>query len=656
MRRPNSNIVPFSLALYLLLISAVPNFVLRTKADPRITEAGHGCSLINTTNPSAFSENRKTVFSLLVKNISSTGFATASHGNGKDSVYGLAQCRNDLSMEDCSKCYATATEQIVIYCPFEIGARMIFEGCFLRYENETFFDQALDGGNSNVCISYSSSSPKLFNETALRLLADIKSKAFKNEGFATSKISAKGLQTPIYGLAMCRRTLTTNSCDVCLQHATKLVQRCFSLQDGRALDAGCYLRYSTLAFFSIPSSSSSPSKIVLILVGTFGGVALIALLMVFLIFRHPFRKFYTKLSGPRQHEEAEAYFITEEDFRWDHLFNYDSLRVATKNFDANMKIGEGGFGQVYKGIFRDGQEAAVKKLFVQKSSRVSDEFVTEVKLISAVRHRNLVRLLGCCTRGPEKLLVYEFMPNMSLDKHLFGNTAKQLSWKMRFEIILGTAHGLAYLNEESPFRILHRDIKAANILLDNDFHAKIADFGLARLFPEDQTHLTTRVGGTIGYTAPEYAIHGHLTDKVDVYSYGMLVLEVVSGRKYIDSTLSAQMELLLEWAWNLYENKEAFSLVDRRLIGEPELNREEILKVIQIALLCTQGTPELRPLMSKVVSMLTSNTTVFAQPSRPAFIDNYSTSKGLSSVNFGQMEPSSTATSQATLSISFEPR
>ncbi|GLJ33764.1 hypothetical protein SUGI_0678640 [Cryptomeria japonica] len=166
-----------------------------------------------------------------------------------------------------------------------------------------------------------------------------------------------------------------------------------------------------------------------------------------------------------------------------------------------MKTGEGGFGQVFKGILSNGREVAMKKLFVKQSTRASDEFVTEVKLISAVRHRNLVRLLGCCTRGLEKLLVYEFMPNMSLDKHLFANKAKLLSWKKRFEIIMGTAHELAYLNEESRSRILHRDIKAANILLDNEFQAKIADFGLARLFPEDMTHLATRVGGTVGYTA-----------------------------------------------------------------------------------------------------------------------------------------------------------
>lgn len=245
------------------------------------------------------------------------------------------------------------------------------------------------------------------------------------------------------------------------------------------------------------------------------------------------------------------------------------------------------------------------------------EFVTEVKLISVVRHQNLVHFLGYCRRGMERLLVYEFIPNTSLDRHLFANTSKPLSWKMRFEIILGTTHGLAYLNEEFSFRILHQDIKAANILLDNDFQAKIADFGLARLFPDDMTHLTTRVGGTIGYIAPEYVVHGQLTEKVDVYSYGMLVLEIVSGRKYTEPKLPAQMELPLRWAWSLYKKNEAYKLVDTKLIeSDPEVNKEEILKVIQIALLCTQGAPESRP-----SGTLSSSTITFYVKKRPG-LDN----------------------------------
>ncbi|GLJ34080.1 hypothetical protein SUGI_0685130 [Cryptomeria japonica] len=544
-------------------------------------------SLVQYPNATAFKENLNNAFLLLAINISSTAFATASNGNGIDGVYGLTQCRNGLSKENCSTCYAAAKDQILTYYPVDRGATTAFDGWFLRYGNFTFFDQAIDGGYSSMCTSDASARPILFNETAHRLLADVRSKALTNEGFATDEISAKGLSTASYGLAMCRQTLTTNSCD-----------------DGRGLDAGCYLRYSTLPFFTAPSSSSSPSKIVPILVGILGGAALIAILCLLFMFRHSIRNLYSKLF------ETVEYFIAEEEPTWDHLFSYDSIRAATKNFDPNMKIGEGGFGQVFKAKFKDAQEVAVKKL-----TRALDGFDNEDRLISAVRHPNLV-----------------------------PNTAEPLGWITRFGIILGTARGLAHLNEERPDRILHRDIKAANILLDNDCNA------LSRR----PTHLTARGGGTIGYIAPEYALRGQLTEKVDVYSYGILVLEIVSGRKGMDSALP---EFLLEWAWNLYDKNEAFSVVDPRLIEEErELNREEILKIIQIAFLCTQGAPELRPsLMSKVVSMLTSNTQILAQPNRPAFIDNKSRSNGFVSLNMEGMESPSVA-SHAPVSNSLEPR
>ncbi|KAH9288587.1 hypothetical protein KI387_032704 [Taxus chinensis] len=654
MSSPTTNICSASLAMYFILILASPNFVHHLQADPQTVEAGHGCSLIDSENPPAFRENRAAVFSSLAKNVSSTRFATASNGQGANAVYGLAQCRNDLSLNDCSECHRESQNQIVTYCRDNFGARMIYDGCFLRYENYTFFDQAVDPGVSNVCSSEDSTSPRIFNNTVQKLLENINSEAVKNEGFATGKMSANGLPTPLYGLAMCRKTLSTNSCDVCLQDATKYINGCPPRQDGKALEAGCYLRYSTIPFFSIKSSSSRPSKIVLILIGTLGGAALIAILGVLFIYGRSFRKFRTKVPERTQNEdtgEEEVYFAAEEYPKGDRQFTYDALRAATQNFDPSMKIGEGGFGQVYKGTLSDGRDVAVKKLFVKQSTRAMDEFATEIKLISAIRHRNLVRLLGCCTRGMEKLLVYEFMPNMSLDKHLFG---KPLSWKMRLDVIVGTAHGLAYLNDESRFRIIHRDIKAANILLDNDFQPKIADFGLARLFPDDHTHLTTRVGGTIGYTAPEYATQGQLTDKADVYSYGMLVLEIVSGRKIIDSNLSPEMELLLQWAWSLHEKNEEFELVDQRIAKEEsEMNKHDVLKVIRIALLCTQGAPETRPSMSNVVSMLTSNSEILVQPTPPAFIDVSSNSD---TINIRWMESSMVASSQATISTSLGAR
>eukprot|EP00253_Pinus_taeda_P032257 PITA_32257 len=336
------------------------------------------------------------------------------------------------------------------------------------------------------------------------------------------------------------------------------------------------------------------------------------------------------------------------------LFEYKVLRDSTGNFDRNNMLGKGGFGEVYKGRLPDGRDVAVKKLNGKHTVQAAEEFLTEVKLISSVSHRNLVRLLGCCKRGHKRLLVYEYMSNNSLDKHLFGRLfllmrsfftihvvfrnhvtcaealeyycwrsageiRNPLSWENRLNIIVGTARGLAYLHGESNVRIIHRDIKCANILLDDRLHPKIADFGLARFFPESRTHVSTRVGGTIGYTAPEYAVHGQLTEKADIYSYGIVVLEIVSGRKCVDARLPAPLQLLLEWAWNQFEQNQVLDIVDPLLEGQ--YSREQALRVITIALQCTQGSWTQRPAMSKVVLMLTDNSESTGQPTRPAFID-----------------------------------
>uniref|UniRef100_A0A0C9S6N5 TSA: Wollemia nobilis Ref_Wollemi_Transcript_14504_2337 transcribed RNA sequence n=1 Tax=Wollemia nobilis TaxID=56998 RepID=A0A0C9S6N5_9CONI len=651
----NSQGTWLALAMYALL--AIANFGTEVsgKLQP-YRKAGYGCSPTKYKNGKVFEDNLAKVFASLDKNVSFTKFATASNGEGTDAVFGLAQCRNDSSTKDCAECYNEAKKQIVQDCAGFNGARLFYDGCFLRYENNSFFDETVDVAGFNDCNDEESVQPQIFNQTVHELLAKINSRAAENGGFAADKLNADGLPTTVYGLAMCRRTLSSNNCGYCLKEAVKRITPCLPRRDGKALEAGCYLHY-----FTYSSSSKGHSKIPIVLVGTIGGAALVTIICLLIVYKHSFRALYAKITGVSQYEEAEdEHFPRDEHDALGYRFNYDALKAATNNFHENNKIGEGGFSQVYKGNFSDGTEVAVKKLFMKHSTRAMDDFVTEVKLLSTVLHRNLVRLLGCCTRGRERLLVYEFVLNSSLDKHLFGEAAKNIGWKTRFQIILGTAHGLAYLNEESQFRIVHRDIKAANILLDNDFHPKIADFGLARLFPDDQIHLTTRVGGTIGYTAPEYAVHGRLTEKADVYSYGILVLEIVGGRKIMDLRLPSEMQLLLGWAWSLYEKNEAFGVVDRKLMESSECKKEEVLRVIHIALLCTQGAPQMRPSMSAVVSMLTSNTEILVRPTRPAFIDDNYDPRGSIITNVGGLLVSSSTSeapsSNATVSISMEPR
>uniref|UniRef100_A0A1D1YUR0 Cysteine-rich receptor-like protein kinase 25 n=1 Tax=Anthurium amnicola TaxID=1678845 RepID=A0A1D1YUR0_9ARAE len=240
-------------------------------------------------------------------------------------------------------------------------------------------------------------------------------------------------------------------------------------------------------------------------------------------------------------------------------FPYDVLAAATRNFSAKHKLGEGGFGPVYKGRLEDGREVAVKKLS-RGSRQGAKEFMNEAMLLSRVQHKNVVNLYGYCTASPssstlssgdgyqEKLLVYEYVPHESLDKLLFqAEKRKELDWKKRHDIILGVARGLLYLHEDAHTTIIHRDIKASNILLDDKWAPKIADFGMARLFPEDQTHVKTRVAGTNGYMAPEYVMHGQLSTKADVFSFGVLVLELISGQKNAIFTPQPDAQCLLEW-------------------------------------------------------------------------------------------------------------
>ncbi|KAF8010277.1 hypothetical protein BT93_J1030 [Corymbia citriodora subsp. variegata] len=294
-------------------------------------------------------------------------------------------------------------------------------------------------------------------------------------------------------------------------------------------------------------------------------------------------------------------------------FNYSELHNATNGFSLDNKLGQGGFGIVYKGILGDGRLVAVKKLSAT-SDQGNNQFLAEIATISAVQHRNLVKLYGCCVHDDKRLLVYEFLENSSLDRALFGKTSLLIDWGARYGICLGIAQGLAYLHEESRVRIVHRDVKAGNILLDSNLHPKISDFGLAKLYNDQLTHISTKIAGTIGYLAPEYAMRGHLTEKTDVFAFGVVALEIVGGKPNCAYEEEAS---LLDRAWHLYENERHVELVDPRL---SEFEEEEVLRVIHVALLCTQMQPSLRPRMSSVVPLLLGRTNVIPVPSKPGYL------------------------------------
>ncbi|CAM8992052.1 unnamed protein product [Rhodiola kirilowii] len=284
-------------------------------------------------------------------------------------------------------------------------------------------------------------------------------------------------------------------------------------------------------------------------------------------------------------------------------FSLRQIKSATDNFDPANKIGEGGFGPVYKGVLSDGKIIAVKQLS-SKSKQGNREFVNEIGMISALQHPNLVKLHGCCIEGNQLLLIYEYMENNSLARALFGppNNRLNLSWSTRSKICWGIAKGLAYLHEESRLKIVHRDIKATNVLLDKDLNAKISDFGLAKLDEEENTHISTRIAGTIGYMAPEYAMRGYLTDKADVYSFGIVALEIVSGKSNTNYRPKEEFVYLLDWAYVLQEQGNLLELVDPSL--GTDYDKKEAMRMLNLALACTSPSPTLRPAMSLVVKML----------------------------------------------------
>ncbi|XP_047164832.1 G-type lectin S-receptor-like serine/threonine-protein kinase At1g11300 [Vigna umbellata] len=301
------------------------------------------------------------------------------------------------------------------------------------------------------------------------------------------------------------------------------------------------------------------------------------------------------------------------------LFDFERLATATNNFHLSNKLGQGGFGPVYKGKLQDGKEVAVKRLS-RASGQGQEEFMNEVVVISKLQHRNLVRLFGCCIEGDEKMLIYEYLPNKSLDVLIFDpSKSKLLDWRKRCGIIEGIARGLLYLHRDSRLRIIHRDLKTSNILLDEELNPKISDFGMARIFggSEDQAN-TNRVVGTYGYMSPEYAMQGLFSEKSDVFSFGVLALEILSGRRNSSFYDDEHVLSLLGFAWIQWKEDNISSLIDPE-VYDPS-HHKDILRCIHIALLCVQELAIDRPSMAAVISMLNSEVAFLPPPSQPAFI------------------------------------
>ncbi|XP_062012058.1 G-type lectin S-receptor-like serine/threonine-protein kinase CES101 isoform X3 [Rosa rugosa] len=300
------------------------------------------------------------------------------------------------------------------------------------------------------------------------------------------------------------------------------------------------------------------------------------------------------------------------------VFSYTSVMAATRNFSDENKLGEGGFGSVYQGKLVTGQEIAVKKLS-KNSEQGALEFKNELILVYELQHTNLVQLFGFCIRGEERMLIYEYMPNKSLDYFLFDSTrGVLLDWKRRFNIIEGVAQGLLYLHKYSRMRVIHRDLKASNILLDESMNPRISDFGMARTFTQNELEANTkRIVGTYGYMSPEYVFGGNFSIKSDVYSFGVLMLEIISGRRNNSFYNDDRVLTLAGYTWELWKKDAALELMDPTLANS--CDEDQLLRCIHVGLLCVEENATDRPNMSDLISMLTNESVPLPKPTKPAF-------------------------------------
>ncbi|XP_068489823.1 cysteine-rich receptor-like protein kinase 10 isoform X3 [Phaseolus vulgaris] len=589
----------------------------------------------NYTAESTYQTNLNTLLSNLTSNTQiNYGFYNFSYGQNSDEVNAIGLCRGDVMPDECRSCLNDARDNLTQLCPNQKEAILYHDKCMLRYSNRSIF------GLMETKPSYymyntnnATESSDEFNRVLQNLLRELKDKAASGDSrrkYATDDNTTSNFQA-IYGLVQCTPDLTQTDCNDCLDEAIKQIPTCCDeKRGGRVVGPSCNIRYEDYRFYeqttiidpetpppstinTSPEESSNTTIIVIAIIVPAAAVVLVICLFLYLTRRNA-RKNHAVKEEEDEEDQNEINIVESLQF------NFDTIRVATEDFSDSNKLGQGGFGIVYWGRLSNGQMIAVKRLS-RDSGQGDTEFKNEVVLVVKLQHRNLVRLLGFCLEGRERLLIYEFVPNKSLDYFIFDPAMNaQLDWEKRYKIIRGIARGLLYLHEDSQLRIIHRDLKASNILLDEEMNPKIADFGMARLVLMDQTQAnTSRIVGTYGYMAPEYAMHGQFSVKSDVFSFGVLILEIVSGQKNSGINKGENMEDLLSFAWRNWKEGKAINIVD------PSLNnnsRNEMLRCIHIGLLCVQENLVDRPTMANIVLMLNSYSLSLPIPAEPAFYMN----------------------------------
>ncbi|XP_010439222.1 PREDICTED: cysteine-rich receptor-like protein kinase 5 isoform X2 [Camelina sativa] len=622
-------------------------------------------------NSTYFSNLKTLLFSLSSEDnhSSSNGFLRLSKGLKRDMVYGLYLCRGDLLPEVCRDCVNFAVKDILRQCPNEREALIYYDECMLRYtDRDTLLDPVATPGilimnQQNITVNES----EQFNDELLSLINETsKEAADSSRKFAVNKGKFTSSEN-IYVMVQCMPDLTRENCSSCLQETIRKLPR--DKTGGRLLWPSCTLSQHVqvkllllllhrnqnvqvkllllrsqyfqvkllLLLHSLVRASLSLSlfffwiwqTICLVLSMVYTGkngnsiviiIAIVVPLAVYILLFAVISSFHVINRVKKAYETAAADDDGDDITTAGSLqFDFNAVEAATDKFSESNKLGQGGFGQVYKGTFPNGLQVAVKRLS-KTSGQGEQEFKNEVLVVAKLQHKNLVKLLGFCLEREEKILVYEFVPNKGLDYFLFDSTLKiQLEWTRRYEIIKGIARGVLYLHQDSRLTIIHRDLKASNILLDDDMNPKVADFGMARIFGIDQTEANTkRVVGTYGYMSPEYAMYGQFSMKSDVYSFGVLVLEIISGRK--NNSLYQMKDSagnLVTYTWRLWNNGSPIELVDPSF--QENYQVDDITRCIHIALLCVQEEAEDRPTMSEINQMLTTSSIPLAIPQPPGF-------------------------------------
>ncbi|MQL84471.1 hypothetical protein Taro_016956 [Colocasia esculenta] len=598
-----------------------------------------------------YSSNVNRLTSILTTNGPAAGYLNATVGDFPERVYGFILCRGDKTAADCRSCLATAAVEILQACPYKRTALVWYDNCMLKFSNLYFFsvsDSTWFGMRNQKFLPEDNG--QFYTQLDALMKAVVRYAAYNASArmFGTGVANYSDPENPtIYALGQCTRDQTPDDCSSCLTGINDDIQTRYRWRRGaRILKSTCNFRYELYLFYDGPSmvwvplprnatwrvlqapaaaplppptaqpaaqgkrKKKNQTGTVLAIAIPVGAALMLATVLCICCSCHKQEK----------REKLNSQDITAIDSL---LFSLSTLRTATCNFSQQNMLGQGGFGSVYKGLLPNGQQIAVKRLSAGSSQGLG-ELKNEVLLLAKLQHRNLVKLLGVCLEGDEKLLVYEYVPNRSLDTFLFDPAkTEQLGWETRQKIIGGIARGLLYLHEDSQLKIIHRDLKASNVLLDATMNPKISDFGLARLVGGDQTQArTSRVVGTYGYMAPEYVMRGQFSSKSDVFSFGVLVIEIVTGQRSTSFTTSGSSADLLGRVWEHWRNGTVQEIVDPSLSGQ--FQGSELMRCIQIGLLCVQEAAADRPTMSSVVLMLCSESVSMRVPSRPAFCFGHS--------------------------------